>query len=885
MKKQFLLVTLTLLSICTSAADQSGKCGDNLTWTYFESTQTLAISGTGDMWNWIRQSTPPWYSFRDNIKNIVLEEGLTSVGSGAFSWCSAFTSVIIPNSVTSIGGNSFNSCDGLESLIIGNSVVSIGHNAFAYCYKLNSIIIPNSVTTIDYDAFSGCSSVTHISIGSGVKTIGKYAFSGCSNLTTLSISCSPSSMGKEIFSDCDKIKEVVFDCKNVGPFLKGKASIETITLKEKVTSIGFDAFIGCTGLKSIDIPEGVTLIGESAFSGCTGLNSIIIPEGVTSIGFDAFKDCTSLDDVNIPNSVTSIGRDAFYNTKWLNSFDDGLIYSNNWLICQKGNLPSKNIIIPEGTKGIASGALGDCSELQSVTIPSSVIYFGGGVFSDCINLTSVVMHNNLTILPGSTFYNCSSLTSITIPDGITKIEYGCFAECSSLTSITIPDGIIEIGDACFQNCSSLSSINIPETLSTLGNRAFRGCSGLTSISIPENVTYLGKEVFWCCSNCRNIKLPDKLEFIGENCFSGCTSLEKIEIPDNVSYIGMWAFCGCTSLTNVSIGKGIEMILQDAFSGTNIKELYIYADTPPDIRTSTFDSKRDCEVFLYVPYASRGPYQSAVRKWNYFFVTPIKEIPAVIKNEDRYWTTFYNGKHNYFANNSTTVYVAVIDESSQQLRLKEVEDKIIKKGEGVVLKSNDDILLYYTSQTANDDLYEHNDLKGADVETEIESLEKFVYILQNSDNGLGFYKAIEGKVISHSAFISCDKNIGFLPIANYRIIYIIDNEVYKEVECEYGSVITVEKEPTKEGYVFSGWSDVPEIMPDNNVIVKGSFTKIGDANGDGELNVVDIVDLVIISKGGTIDNFNFKAADINCDGLIDDSDISRVVSIIMGSENK
>lgn len=133
-----------------------------------------------------------------------------------------------------------------------------------------------------------------------------------------------------------------------------------------VTSIGEDAFYGCSGLTSAIIGNSVKSIGESAFDSCSGLTSVTIGNSVKSIGEGAFRYCSGLTSVTIPNSVTFIGEDAF----------------------------------------------SDCSGLTSVTIPNAVISIGYGAFSDCSGLTSVTIGNSVTSIGEIAFYGCSGLTKL-----------------------------------------------------------------------------------------------------------------------------------------------------------------------------------------------------------------------------------------------------------------------------------------------------------------------------------------------------------------------------------------------------------------------------------------------------------------------------------------
>lgn len=185
MKNLFLFIML-LLPMAASA-DQSGTCGDNVTWTYNETTHTLTISGSGRMYNYKWPNLGPWDSFRQDILSLLIEEGVTSIGNYAFYECSGLTSVTIPNSVTSIGIYAFYGCSGLISVTIPNSVTSIGAYTFHGCSGLTSVTIPNSVTSIGDNAFRGCSGLTSVTIPNSVTTDGERAFNVCNSLESIKV--------------------------------------------------------------------------------------------------------------------------------------------------------------------------------------------------------------------------------------------------------------------------------------------------------------------------------------------------------------------------------------------------------------------------------------------------------------------------------------------------------------------------------------------------------------------------------------------------------------------------------------------------------------------------------------------------------------------------
>ena len=297
----------------TSAVTWTKTESDGLTWT-LTADGTLTISGTGAMKDYnAAENLSPAYMNSD-VKKVVIEDGVTSIGELAFYKCSSLTNITIPGNVESIGESAFYSCDNLMDVTLQDGVKSIGNAAFILCNNLTNIVLPNSVTSIGYFAFKDCTSLTSIKIPDSVTSIGSSAFENCSSLTNITIPDSVIGIGSSAFCDCSSLTSIVIpnsvtsigsyafdDCKN----------LTSITIPDSVTSIGNKAFSGCRSLTSITIPDSVTSIGSSAFSECRSLTSITIPDNVTSIGYFAFFNCSSLTSITIPDSVTSIGEAAF----------------------------------------------------------------------------------------------------------------------------------------------------------------------------------------------------------------------------------------------------------------------------------------------------------------------------------------------------------------------------------------------------------------------------------------------------------------------------------------------------------------------------------------------------------------------------------------------
>ena len=297
------------------------------------------------------------YTEEPGITEVVIPEGVTSIGNGAFYWCESLINIHIPENVTSIGERAFEGCRSLTSIHIPEGVTSIGERAFEGCRSLTSIHIPEGVTSIGDSAFFYCTSLTRIVIPEGVTSIGESAFSGCSSLTRIVIPETITRIGAGAFSWCWNLTSIVIP-EGVNLFslvnpdgltrigdraLSGWKSLTNLVIPDGVTNIGDSAFESCSSLTSIVIPEGVTSIGDEAFSGCERLTDLVIPQGVTSIGNGVFEYCDSLTSIIIPESVTSIGKKAFYYCRHLTS-----------------------LVIPKRVTNIGDEAFEGCTSLKEI---------------------------------------------------------------------------------------------------------------------------------------------------------------------------------------------------------------------------------------------------------------------------------------------------------------------------------------------------------------------------------------------------------------------------------------------------------------------------------------------------------------------------------------
>ena len=477
----------------TEMPNPNGKCGENVRWvlTGESPNYTLTISGTGAMADYDDPDDQPWKDYRSSITSVVIEDGVTTIGDGAFSQCSGLTSINIPAGVTSIGERAFASCSTLASVSFaaGSQLKAIGDYAFGGCSGLASIEIPASVTSISEYTFNGCSGLTTVSFaaGSQLTTIGNGAFNYCTGLTSIEIPASVTSIGFNAFGSCSTLATVTveagnekYDSRNNCNAIIEKSTNTLIigckntTIPASVTSIGEEAFSQCSGLTSINIPASVTSIGNYAFNSCTGLTTVSFAAGsqLTSIGDGAFQGCEDLASIEIPAGVTSIGEFAFTGCN---------------------NLATVTVYTPDCTLG--DNGFGEHNELIIYVFSDLVEYYkGADNWSDYASkITGMdIPHgecgeNVRWVLTGE-----SSDYTLTISGTGAMADYASSSDQpwkdyrSSIKTVVVGDGVTSIGSGAFNGCGSLTSITIPASVTSIGDGAFNSYSGdHVYVVVPE----------------------------------------------------------------------------------------------------------------------------------------------------------------------------------------------------------------------------------------------------------------------------------------------------------------------------------------------------------------------------------------------------------------
>ena len=636
----------------------SGTCGDNLTWRLTEEYE-LIIEGTGAMLDYSNEFAAPWQDYKASIKSVDIKEGVTSVGSWAFSRCATLTDVSIAESVTRIGGDAFRECLMLEEIALPEGLTELGTGVFLYCSALKSITVPEGVTKIGSDTFEFCPQLSSITFPSGTckaatpPSLGNEVFSGVSYditvyVPTSSVEAYKTAYGWNQFANIQPIILASGTCgddlawkltdegeltiegtgamtdyePHSAPWFAYKDEIKTVTIKPGVTTIGKYAIGDCSNLTTVTIPEGVTSIGLQAFQYCYKLTSVTLSDGLKTIDWGAFAECHELPSIDIPEGVTTIGNYAFTHCFKLST-----------------------VTIPESVTSIGIYAFRNTA-ITSVMIPANISSLSQGTFENCPNLSSITCKATTPPSVGhfETFYNVHRSIPVYVPvsaiDAYKEADYWKeftnflpMGTCGDdLTwKLTDEGELIVEGTGDMYNyheeasginhpwlkCrSQIKTITIGEGVTSIGNTAFRDCTELTSISLNNDLKHIGVEAFRYCGKLTAIDFPESLTSIANSSFFECRGLLSVTIPEGVTSIDFSTFSGCSSLKSLILPSGITSIGGNAFKAChNLTEIVCRATTPPSISSNTFNSVSR-EAFVYVPHASIGAYESA-EHWSEF----------------------------------------------------------------------------------------------------------------------------------------------------------------------------------------------------------------------------------------------------------------------------
>ena len=573
-----------------AAAVMSGSCGENVTWSFDESTGVVTLTGTGSTADYAEYEGQFW---RRNdlvyeITEVIIEPGITRIGNNLFNCLSNLAKVSIPETVTEIGTSAFagtninqvtvpegvtyiseRALSGIEEVRLPSTLTYIAPNALsAYMDRLyvadveswnrvvgegtwaktvkefyvagvkaTELVIPASITEISSNAFAGCTTIEKLTVSEGVQYIPDGAFSECTGLKEVVLP-DGLSLGKGVFNGCGRL--------------------ERVTLPSDLLNIPAELFQGCFNLWDVVLPKGLLSIGASAFDRCGSIHSITFPSSLLAIDTGAFWDCTGLKDMRFLGNAPTIAHNAFDRVTAYALYPAG---NATWDSFVKGDYAGTIRWYEKGAGDVLASGTMESGITWSVSGKTLRVAGNGKIPLDQYSgeapwyglrneIEALEVSEGIVDLGQCAFYGLEQLKTAKLPEGLLQIDESTFCGCVSLVEVNIPASVRSIGSGAFQYCGDLESIALPEELTDIGNQAFYGCSALTEITLPPNVVYIAESTFSGCNNLKRVTIRGYVTAIGRWAFNFCYALEKIVIPPSVTAIGEAAFENCYGLKEI-----------------------------------------------------------------------------------------------------------------------------------------------------------------------------------------------------------------------------------------------------------------------------------------------------------------------------------------------
>lgn len=579
---------------------------------------------------------------------LTLPNTITSIGDRAFFNCTGFSglyynmsncvvdnpsytyspffgfsgSLELGQNVEKIPDYMFKGASFTGTLTIPSSVTEIGNSAFSLCGGfIGELTIPNSVTKIGSWAFRECFGITSVEFSNSINAIGENAFIDCNQIAFIIIhATNPPALGNDVFYNVDKNIPVAVPCGSVTAYQNAIGWSAFTNIFESSYEISAEA----------NPPESGIVTGEGVYCSETNCTLTATPnEGYTFVNwtkngevvstettcsFTVTEGANYIANFDVPENIIEFADQI---VKW--------ICVALWDTDGSGELSYEEAaaVTDLGTTFKNQTSITSFDELQYFTGLTSI---GDEAFYHCTNLTSVTIPSSVLMIGTSSFSNCTNLASLNIGNSITTIGDYAFGGCRSLSLLYIPNSVISIGNSSFSNCSSLLEIIFGNSLATIGSSAFFGCSSLTWIFIPASVSYITQTAFANCTNLTDIIVDSDNAYYDsrDNCnaiiltaynqlVAGC---KNTVIPNTVASIGVGAFYVCSGLNSLIIPNSVTIIEGMAFAScTGLTTISSLADNPPMLFDNSFLNV-DKSIPVFVPYGSINDYQVA-NGWSEF----------------------------------------------------------------------------------------------------------------------------------------------------------------------------------------------------------------------------------------------------------------------------
>lgn len=565
---------------------------------YIGSKETLNVKGTIEGYN-VRLGKE---CFKDNltIKQIQMKN-IYSIPASTFENCDNLTNVKFKGVNEDILDYAFANCDNLYEIKFSSSVSYISEKAFINCPKLSVLNCPSASYIVDneksvvyhdtkYILYLGGNTAV---IPDGVVEIKPYAFYGRADLQSITIPASVKIIGENAFGNCPNLKQIKVDTLNETYDSRDNCN----AIIEKVSD---RLIVGCA---NTIIPKGIKTIASYAFSECDGLTGITIPSTIKTIEENAFYNCENVKAINvspdnsnydsrdnsnalietttnklilacdntvIPNTVSTIGTNAFSSTKTLNTITlpEGVVTIEDKAFYGLKNL--NNLFISSTVTEIGNQILGDCDELQSISVSEYNTKYDSRDNSNAIIETetnkivagckNTVISSSIKTIGKYAFESMDGITEVRLPDTLEVVEDYAYLNCVNTAILILSDSITTIGEGAFMGLEKIETINIPNSVTSIGDLAFANCD-LWKISVDaSNPVYdsrencdaiIETETNTLVFTCANSFIPDTVTKIKENAFYG-SKIKKVDISANVQEIEIGAFKFAKQLLEITV---------------------------------------------------------------------------------------------------------------------------------------------------------------------------------------------------------------------------------------------------------------------------------------------------------------------------------------------
>ena len=485
-----------------------------------------------------------------NVEEVVLPEGIETIDSDAFNFCTKLRKINFTETLKVIGHGAFKGCFFLETVILPKTMKEISDYAF-YEAGIKQLILPENVNFVGTEVFAGtdiettdipenftlnsamfekCQKLHSINLLGSHITIPERCFCNCINLTEIDIT-KTALIKDEAFRGCQNLSVSTIPADTLVAVSAFEESGATDVIIEDISKVCNRVFADCKSLKklTINVADGPTSVSSALVKGCKNLQTVVFTgrtKNLTVIEAAAFKETKNLNTISLPDTIKTISKEAFY--------DSGI----------------ENIHLPENLRQIGTMAFAR-SGLKDIIIP-----------------------NKIKKLGEYAFYNCIELTAVTLPESVTKIPSGIFEDCCSLKTVNVPN-VDTICDHAFYGCKNLETFDFSK-LQSLDLMAF-AYTGIREAVFSDKFSQLGISAFHHCKNLQTVDMKAcKIQEIPYQCFCFCKGLKDVQLPQDVTAFDNSCFLRA-KLNKLTINAG-TYVGNNAFSKSFISELIFTDDT-------------------------------------------------------------------------------------------------------------------------------------------------------------------------------------------------------------------------------------------------------------------------------------------------------------------